>query len=141
MPGALNVSASTLLCEIVSRFGFASACKYCNNRLTRHSRSGKHGRLDQSSKRNVTRSLFHKYTFYLVSNNMDHGRQFKQMRLCADFHAGPSKEYLIFFLFNLKDPNEEEEEETPAQSIAQLMVWILSVIMLPILSQVCSSYF
>ena len=30
---------------------------------------------------------------------MDHGRYFRQMHLCADFHAGPSKEYLIFFLF------------------------------------------
>ena len=38
-------------------------------------------------------------TFYLLSKNMDHGRYFRQMHLCADFHAGPSKEYLIFFLF------------------------------------------
>ena len=27
--------------------------------------------------------------------------KFKQMHLCADFHAGQSKEYLIFFLFIL----------------------------------------
>ena len=36
--------------------------------------------------------LVEKYTFYLVFNNMDHGKNFKQMRLCADFNAGPSKE-------------------------------------------------
>ena len=30
MPVVFNASASNkLLCEIVSRFGFASACKYC----------------------------------------------------------------------------------------------------------------
>ena len=33
---------------------------------------------------------------------MDHGRYFRQMHLCADFHAGPSKEYLIFFLLLTK---------------------------------------
>ena len=36
--------------------------------------------------------------FYLVFNNMGHGIKFKQMRLCADFSAGPSKEYPLFFL-------------------------------------------
>ena len=29
---------------------------------------------------------------YLVFNNTGHGRKFKQMRLCAHFNAGPSKE-------------------------------------------------
>ena len=66
---AFNASATKkLLWEIVSRFGFASACEYCissssnvpnlsnisvgffvpekcNNRLTHHSRFAKHGRL------------------------------------------------------------------------------------------------
>ena len=32
------------------------------------------------------------YTFYLVFNNMGHSRKLKQMRLCADFNAGPSNE-------------------------------------------------
>ena len=52
---------------------------------------GKHGRLDHvMGTRNVTRSLVEKYTFYLGFNNMGHSRKFKQMRLCADFNAGPS---------------------------------------------------
>ena len=56
--------------------------------------SGKHGRLGHViGTRNVTRSLVEKYTFHLaVFNNMGHGRKFKQMHLCADFNAGPSKE-------------------------------------------------
>ena len=29
---------------------------------------------------------------------MGHGRKFKQIRLCADFSAGPSKEYSLLFL-------------------------------------------
>ena len=31
-------------------------------------------------------------------NNTGHGRKFKQMRLCDDSNARPSKEYIIFFL-------------------------------------------
>ena len=62
--------------------------------LTRHSRSGKHGRLGHLNwnKRNVMWLLFEKYTLYVVFNNMGHGRKFKQMRLCADLNAGSSKE-------------------------------------------------
>ena len=69
-----------------------------NKRLTRHSQSGKHGRLGHVI--GTRGSLVEKYTFYLVLNNMGHGRKFKQMRLCADFNAGPSKEYIIFFLYS-----------------------------------------
>ena len=36
--------------------------------------------------------------FYLVINNIGHGRKFKQMRLWADFNAGPSKVLALFFL-------------------------------------------
>ena len=56
--------------------------KSVNNRLTRHPRSGKHGRLGRAiGTTNVTRSLVEKYKFYLI---------FKCV--CADFHARPSKE-------------------------------------------------
>ena len=46
--------------------------------------------------------------FYLVSNIMDHGRKFKQMRLGADFHTEPSKEYIIFFLFYVIQVNHQK---------------------------------
>ena len=59
--------------------------------LTRHSRSGKHGRLGHQTERNVMQSLIEKYTFYLVLSNMGHARKFKQMHLCSDFNAGPSE--------------------------------------------------
>ena len=36
-----------------------------------------------------------------------HGRKFKQMRLCADFNAGPSKKQPLFFLFIHYDGGEE----------------------------------
>ena len=36
--------------------------------------------------------LIEKYRFYLVFNNMGHGRKIQAMRFCADFNAGPSKE-------------------------------------------------
>ena len=52
----------------------------------------KHGRLARSRNRNkwnVRRMLVEKYTFYLAFNNIGHCRKFKQMRLWADFNAGP----------------------------------------------------
>ena len=73
-----------------------SFLKIVNNRLTHHSRSGKHGRLGhvigtrEMSCGRSWRSIF--IWFYLVFNNMCHGRKFKQMRLCSDFNAGPSRE-------------------------------------------------
>ena len=54
--------------------------------LTRLLRAGKQGRFGHlnRNKRNVTRSIVEKYTFYMVG----HGMKLKQMRLCADFNAG-----------------------------------------------------
>ena len=71
-----------------------------NNRLTRHSRSGKHAlRSRNRKKRSVARSLVE--NVYLLFSNTGHGRKFKQMHLCTDFNAGPSKELpLFFFLCN-----------------------------------------
>ena len=48
------------------------------------------------------RSSVFAFDLYLVFNNMDHDKKIKQMRLCADFNAGPSKEQPLFFLFYLK---------------------------------------
>ena len=69
-----------------------SSLKSVSNRLTRHSRSGKHGRLghvigtrEMSGRRSLT-------SIHFISFLMGHGRKFKQMHLCADFNAGQSKE-------------------------------------------------
>ena len=60
------------------------------NEQTDTSFTDKHGRLGHvvgTREMSRGRSL----TFYLVFNNMGHGRK-KQMRLCIEFNAGPSKE-------------------------------------------------
>ena len=69
-----------------------SSLKNANNRL--RSGTGKHDRLGHviRNKRNVTRSLVEEFTLYLVFNNLNHGKKFMQMYLCADFNAGPSEE-------------------------------------------------
>ena len=85
-----------------------------NSRLTRHSRSSKHGGLGHVIEQEKCHAVAcEKYTFhlilnlvnhflinynpfYLVFNNMGHGRKFKQMRLCADFHARSI--HVIWFL-------------------------------------------
>ena len=48
------------------------------------------------------RSSVFAFDLYLVFNNMDHDKKIKQMRLCADFNAGPSTEQPLLFLFYLK---------------------------------------
>ena len=63
--------------------------------LIRHSRSGKHGRLGhQIGTREMSRvrSLKSIYFIFFFFNIMDHAWKFKQVRLCADFDAGLSKE-------------------------------------------------
>ena len=48
-------------------------------------------------------------SIYLIFKNMDHGRRFKQMRLCADFHARPSKIATILLVLEALDETKLED--------------------------------
>ena len=90
-----HLSCSVVIPCLKSGVRVFLSLKSVNSRLTRHSRSGKQGRLGPRNwnKRKVTQSLVEKYTFYIIFNNIGHDGKFKQiMPFRADFHAGPSKE-------------------------------------------------